>query len=112
MPLSAAHRLLAELTKSGCVRQLRHQGDYGLTITEVFAPGMAAVAAPVVASGTTLGVVTIAGPAVRPDEARMKALGGSLVGTAREVAGPSKASSLFKRYVAATTARAGQASSR
>ena len=32
MPLSAAHRLLAELVKSGYVRQLRDQGDYVLTI--------------------------------------------------------------------------------
>ena len=32
LPLSAAHRLLAELVRSGYVRQLREQGDYGLTI--------------------------------------------------------------------------------
>ena len=32
LPLSAAHRLLAELVRSGYVRQLRGQGDYGLTI--------------------------------------------------------------------------------
>ena len=32
MPLSAAHRVLSDLTRSGYVRQLRNQGDYGLTI--------------------------------------------------------------------------------
>jgi DNA-binding IclR family transcriptional regulator len=32
MPLSAAHRLLAELMRCGYVRQLREQGDYELTI--------------------------------------------------------------------------------
>src|SRR5689334_25207464 len=32
MPLSAAHRVLSDLTRSGYVRQLRHQGNYGLTI--------------------------------------------------------------------------------
>ena len=32
MPLSATHRLLAELVRVGYVRQLREQGDYVLTI--------------------------------------------------------------------------------
>jgi len=41
--------------------------------------------------------VTIAGPAVRLDEARMKQLGGALVETARELAGLSTASSLLRR---------------
>src|SRR5690349_6246531 len=67
------------------------------TINEVFAPAMSAMAAPVVVRGVAIGVVTIAGPAVRLDEARMKLLGGALIETAREVAGLSAASSLFRR---------------
>lgn len=66
-------------------------------IEEVFAPAMAAMAAPVVVRGVAIGAVTIAGPAVRLDAARMKALGGALVETAREVGGLSAASALFKR---------------
>jgi len=67
------------------------------TINEVFAPAMSAMAAPVVVRGVAIGVVTIAGPAVRLDEARMKQLGGALVETARELAGLSTASSLLRR---------------
>ena len=67
------------------------------TISEVFAPAMASMAAPVVVRGTAIGVVTIAGPSVRLDEARMKQLGGSLMETARELAALSTASTLFRR---------------
>jgi len=67
------------------------------TINEVFAPAMSAMAAPVVVRGVAIGVVTIAGPAVRLDEARMKQLGGALIETARELAGLSTASSLLRR---------------
>jgi DNA-binding IclR family transcriptional regulator len=67
------------------------------TINEVFAPAMSAMAAPVVVRGVAIGVVTIAGPAVRLDEARMKQLGGPLIETARELAGLSTASSLLRR---------------
>ncbi len=71
------------------------------TISEVFAPAMSAMAAPVVVQGVAIGVVTIAGPAVRLDDARMHHLGGALVETARELAGLSIASSLFRRKPAA-----------
>jgi DNA-binding IclR family transcriptional regulator len=74
------------------------------TISEVFAPAMAAMAAPVVVRGVAIGVVTIAGPAVRLDAARMKRLGGALIDTAREIAGLSNASSLFRRKEAAARA--------
>jgi DNA-binding IclR family transcriptional regulator len=67
------------------------------TINEVFAPAMSAMAAPVVVRGAAIGVVTIAGPAVRLDETRMNRLGGALIETARELAGLSTASSLFRR---------------
>lgn len=67
------------------------------TITEVFAPAMSAMAAPVVVRGAAIGVVTIAGPAVRLNEARMTQLAGALIDTARELATVSAASSLFRR---------------
>lgn len=67
------------------------------TISEVFAPAMSAMAAPVVVRGVAIGVVTIAGPAVRLDEARMKQLGGALVEAARELAALSTGSTLFRR---------------
>ena len=66
-------------------------------INEVFAPAMAAMAAPVVVRGTALGVVTIAGPAVRLDERRMAALSAPLLETATEIASLSNASTLFRR---------------
>jgi DNA-binding IclR family transcriptional regulator len=67
------------------------------TISEVFAPAMASMAAPVVVRGTTLGVITIAGPAVRLDEKRMTSLSAPLLETAAEVASLSQASMLFRR---------------
>jgi DNA-binding IclR family transcriptional regulator len=73
------------------------------TIMEVFAPAMSAMAAPVVVRGTALGVVTIAGPAVRLDERRMTSLGGSLLETATEIASLSQASTLFRRRVERAT---------
>jgi len=74
----------------------RAQRGYA-TITEVFAPAMSAMAAPVVVRGVAIGVVTITGPAVRLDETRMKQLGGALIETARELAELSAASSFFSR---------------
>jgi len=67
------------------------------TISEVFAPAMSSMGAPVMVRGVAIGVVTIAGPAVRLDEARMRHLSGPLIETARELAGLSTASSLFRR---------------
>lgn len=81
------------------VRAARRQG-YS-TIVEVFAPGMTAMAAPVLArDGTALGVVTIAGPLVRLTEERMTALAPALLDTARDVAAASSASAMFKKRVA------------
>lgn len=79
----------------GFVHAARKRGY--ATINDVFAPAMAAMAAPVVVQGSAIGVVTIAGPSVRLDEARMKGLGGPLVETARELADLSLASTLFRR---------------
>ena len=67
-------------------------------INEVFAPGMTAMAAPVFASGgSVIGVITIAGPAVRLTQQRMEALGPALLATVEEVARASGASALFKK---------------
>ncbi|NDZ15568.1 IclR family transcriptional regulator [Variovorax sp. WS11] len=67
-------------------------------ITEVFAPGMAAMAAPVrLGDGTVIGVVTIAGPLVRLTQARMLGLGPALLATAADVANSSGASALLKK---------------
>ncbi|MGC3964564.1 MAG: IclR family transcriptional regulator [Rhodocyclaceae bacterium] len=83
------------------VRAARERGFS--MITEVFAPGMAAMAAPVRGDdGAAIGVVTIAGPAVRLTESRMQELAPDLLETARLVASASGASALFKRKPAAT----------
>jgi IclR family acetate operon transcriptional repressor len=66
-------------------------------ISEVFSPGMTAMAAPVFGdAGRAIGVITIAGPLVRLTPQRMEALGPTLLDTAREVARASGASTLFK----------------
>lgn len=67
-------------------------------INEVFAPGMTAMAAAVQGpSGTAIGVITIAGPAVRLTQARMEELGPALMETAQDVSRASGASPLFRR---------------
>lgn len=121
---AAGHAWLSTLDDEAAIRKVTRQGfgapsDYGpkapgtvkallayvraarkrgyATITEVFAPAMSAMAAPVVVQGVALGVVTIAGPSVRLDEARMEQLGGALIETAKELAVLSSASTLFRR---------------
>ena len=79
----------------GYVRAARKRG-YSV-ISEVFAPAMSAMSAPVISRGVALGVVTIAGPLVRLTEERMAELGEPLMATAAEIAGLSAASSLFRR---------------
>jgi DNA-binding IclR family transcriptional regulator len=81
-------------TLLGYIHAARKRGY--ATIFEVFAPAMSAMAAPVVVQGTAVGCVTIAGPAVRLNEARMHALSGALMETAREIAAVRSASSLFR----------------
>ena len=68
-------------------------------IDEVFAPGMSAMAAPVLRRGQTeaIGVISIAGPRMRLTMARMHALTPDLLATAAEVAATSGASNLFGR---------------
>ena len=71
------------------------------TISEVFAPSMSAMAAPVRArDGVTIGVVTIAGPLVRLTETRMEELADPLLRCAGEIEAASGASTMFKRRAA------------
>jgi IclR family transcriptional regulator, acetate operon repressor len=68
------------------------------TISEVFAPGMTAMAAPIQRRGyPAMGVISIAGPLVRLDEKRMAQLGPTLMAAAAELAAASHASPLFSR---------------
>ena len=80
------------------LRTTRRRG-YAM-ISDMFAPSMASMAAPVIYRGTTLGVVTIAGPMVRMTEARMAELADALRQTAEEVAGLSVSSTLFRKRAA------------
>lgn len=69
-------------------------------IEEVFAPGMSAMAAPVLSkSGTAIGVVTVAGPVVRLTTARMEELAPALLDTVKDVANASRGSALFRGRV-------------
>jgi len=66
-------------------------------IDEVFAPGMAAMAAPVMRRKECVGVLSIAGPRSRLTAQRMHALAGSLLEAAAELGPISSASTLFGR---------------
>lgn len=79
-----------------CVAAARRRGFS--MITEMFAPGMTAMAAPVFGDRrTAIGVVTIAGPLVRLTPERMEALGPQLLQAAENVARASGASQMFKK---------------
>lgn len=66
-------------------------------IDEVFAPGMSAMAAPVLRRREAIGVISIAGPRVRLTAERMHELAPALTATAAELGPISNASSLFGR---------------
>jgi len=67
-------------------------------IMEVFAPGMGSIAAPVFGAGNAvIGVITVAGPLIRFDKARMLACGSTLLKTAADVSHAQSASAFFKR---------------
>ena len=66
-------------------------------VSDMFAPAMASMSAPVMVRGQALGVVTIAGPMVRLTDTRMEGLADALMTTARDIANASPASPLFKR---------------
>ncbi|MBL0946343.1 MAG: IclR family transcriptional regulator [Hydrogenophaga sp.] len=66
-------------------------------IDEVFAPGMCAMAAPVLRRQQCIGVISIAGPRSRLGPAAMQALAPSLLAAAAELGPVSNASGLFGR---------------
>ncbi|NIM41921.1 MAG: helix-turn-helix domain-containing protein [Hydrogenophaga sp.] len=66
-------------------------------IDEVFAPGMSAMAAPVMRRHEAIGVISIAGPRTRLSVARMQELAPALLAAAAELGPISNASSLFGR---------------
>lgn len=66
-------------------------------IDEVFAPGMAAIAVPVLRRGEAVGVISIAGPRQRLSTERMHALAAALLAAAAELGPISRASTLFGR---------------
>jgi IclR family acetate operon transcriptional repressor len=66
-------------------------------IDEVFAPGMAAMAAPVFRRKEVIGVISIAGPRTRLGSERMHELAPALLAAASELGPISNASSLFGR---------------
>lgn len=66
-------------------------------IDEVFAPGMAAMAAPVLRRKQAIAVISIAGPRTRLSNARMHELAPALLAAAAELGPISNASTLFGR---------------
>lgn len=64
-------------------------------IDEVFAPGMSAMAAPVMRRTEVIGVISIAGPRTRLSPDRMHALAQALLAAAGQLGPASNASSLF-----------------
>ncbi len=66
-------------------------------IDEVFAPGMTAIAAPVLQGGQAIGVISIAGPRIRLTPQRMQALAPALLAATAELGPISRTSSLFGR---------------
>ena len=89
----------APTTMKALLAYLRSARKRGFSmISEVFAPAMTAMAAPVRSgNGVAIGVITIAGPLVRLTEERMLALGPALLDTAEAVARASGASAMFKK---------------
>jgi IclR family transcriptional regulator, acetate operon repressor len=95
------HGPRAPTTIAALLSHLRATRSRGYSmISDMFAPAMASMAAPVVYRGSTLGVVTIAGPMVRLTEEHMVALGDALRHTAGEVASLSASSKLFRKRAA------------
>jgi IclR family acetate operon transcriptional repressor len=66
-------------------------------IDEVFAPGMTAMAAPVMRGAQAIGVISIAGPRQRLTPQRMQELGPALLAATAELGPISRASTLFGR---------------
>ena len=79
----------------GCLKTARSRG-YSM-IVEVFAPGMAALAAPVMRRKEAIGVISIAGPRIRLTKDRMHELAPALLAVAAELGPISSTSSLLGR---------------
>ena len=79
----------------GVLHTARQRG-YAM-IDEVFAPGMTAIAAPVIRGREAVGVISIAGPRQRLTPARMQQLAPALLAATAELGPISRASTLFGR---------------
>ncbi len=92
----------APTTIKALLPYLRNAQKRGFSmISEVFAPGMTAMSAPVrLRDGKTLGVVTIAGPIFRLTEERMLEIGPRLMAVAAEIAEASAISPMFRNKAA------------
>lgn len=92
----------APVTVAQLLEHLHAARARGFSLTrETFAPGMAAMSAPVRRPGQpAIGTLSIAGPHVRLTEERMLALGPTLLAVADELAAASGASPLFSRAAA------------
>jgi DNA-binding IclR family transcriptional regulator len=66
-------------------------------IDEAFAPGMSAMAAPVMRGGHAIGVISIAGPRIRLTAQHMQSLAPGLLAATAELGPISRASTLFGR---------------
>jgi IclR family transcriptional regulator, acetate operon repressor len=89
----------APTTFAGLMKNLQEDRKRGFSmIVEMYAPGMCAMAAPVLRrGGEATGVITIAGPLQRLTAARMQELGPALVQAAGELAVAATTSPLFHR---------------
>jgi DNA-binding IclR family transcriptional regulator len=95
----------APTTIKALTRILQDDRKRGFSIiSEMYSPGMTAMAAPVRRKGLPVtGVVTIAGPLMRLTEKRMLELGADLMGVAAELATSSSVSPLFDQHRPAGT---------
>ncbi len=85
------------------ILQADHKRGFSM-ISEMYAPGMTAMAAPVRRAGQpAIGVITIAGPLMRLTEPRMLELAPELLGTAAELALAGSASPVLSRSAAAAS---------
>lgn len=89
----------APTTFKSLMRVLEEDRKRGYSLmTEMYAPGMSAMAAPVQRrQEPAIGVITVAGPLVRLTEERMRRFGDAIVGAAGELAMASTTSPLFAR---------------
>jgi DNA-binding IclR family transcriptional regulator len=91
----------APTTARALLASLRAARALGYATTdEAFAPGMAAMAAPVMRRRESIGVISITGPRTRLTPARMRALAPALLEATAELGPISRASTLFRTAAA------------